>query len=90
MAVAYPIKEGKNVLSIYDKDFHDSLNYEILIKDKSSCFSSVVVDIEGVFLCDGYAKLMFNLPCLPKWQYEITILNKDTKEEIHKINSIYQ
>jgi hypothetical protein len=90
MAIAYPITQGKNVLSIYDKQFDDLINYQIILTDKHFCFSPVVVDVEGVFLCDDYAKLIFTLPCLPQSQYVLKIINKDTQEEIYQFNSIYQ
>ncbi len=90
MAIATPLTQGRNVLNIYDKDFDNSKEYQIRLTDKAFCFSAVVVDVEGVFLCDGYAKLTFNLPCLPQWQYVLQVIDKATQETIYKFNSTYQ
>jgi hypothetical protein len=81
--IAENLSSGKtNVVKIHLTNFDDSLSYEVLIASKSFCTPVCLVDVDNVFFCRNIANFTFNLPCLDKGEYTITIKTKDNPATI--------
>ena len=75
MAVSNPLLSDKqNVLNIYDSAFDELITYQIVLKNRATCFT-ITVDVEDVSFCDNNAKFTFILPCIPTGSHKVQIIN---------------
>ncbi len=72
----------KNIVKVHLVNFDELLSYEVLIKSKGFCTPACLVDVDNVFFCQQIAKFTFNLPCLDKGEYTMTIRVKSLLEVI--------
>jgi hypothetical protein len=80
-------QEAKNIVKVYDKDFDNSLNYEIKLTKDFSCQSYVVI-VDDVFFCDGYATFYFTLPCMVTGPYVLYIIDSTSTTIIYTLSAI--
>jgi len=81
--IAQNLYSGKsNVVEIHTSSFNEQLDYEVLIKSKGFCSPPALVNVNSVFFCRSVAKLTFDLPCLDKGEYIMTIRDKNLPETI--------
>ena len=75
MAVSNPLNsDSRNVLNIYDSAFDDSIDYQIVLVNRATCFT-ITVDVEDVTFCKDNASFYFVLPCTPTGDYKVQIIN---------------
>jgi len=83
MAVSNPLKsDTRNVLNIHDSAFDELITYQIVLKNRATCFT-IKVDVEDVSFCDNNAKFTFLLPCIPTGNYKVQIINQADSSVIY-------
>ena len=88
MAIAIPIvSDSDNTIKFYNIDFDTQKNYQIKITDIYFC-KIVVVDVDGVFFCNGYVLLEFTLDCVEEGSYKLEIIESLSQDIVNTFLAI--
>ena len=87
--IAQALNEGKNAIKIHDKDFDESISYQIRLANKDFCIAETVVNVDGFSFCGEVATIFFELPCMEIGQYKLDIIKTISSDVAYTLNSKY-